>query len=64
MTFASVFALYGYRLDALEARAQEVRETVNTTDQTLVQLQITTGKIETDVSYIKSQINRVFPPVH
>lgn len=64
ITFTVAYTTLGNRVSALEADAATARETVNTDDQTLVQLQITTAKIETDVSYIKQQINRVYPPVN
>lgn len=68
LTLVSTYTLYGYRIAELEAQVEENRQTIITQDKALNQLQISTARIETDVSHIREDtvylreiLTRVFP---
>ena len=49
--------LWGYRIQQLEADVVEAQQTVNTTNAVLIQVQLSLRGIETDVEYIKRNID-------
>lgn len=57
ITLVSTYSLYGYRINELEAQVISAQQTVDTMDEVLVQLQISTAKIETDVKHISTDID-------
>lgn len=57
----ATWSLFGYRITQLEAQATEVQQTINTTDELQVQIQLSLREIETDIKYIKQAIDRVTP---
>lgn len=59
IAIASTFSLYGYRITALEARADHDEENISSMDEIITQLQITLAKLDTNVEYIKEKINKI-----
>ncbi len=59
VTMVSTFTLYGYRLDNLEKQIAEDKAAIQllTTGQVNVQVQL--AQISTDISYIKSSLDRL-----
>lgn len=60
-TFASTYAVYGYRLGALEARVDRQGTAISAIQNTTVDTQISLAKIQTDIEYIKVQLNKIVP---
>lgn len=60
-TFISTYAVYGYRLSALEARVDRQGTAISAIQNTTVDTQISLAKIQTDIEYIKIQLNKIVP---
>lgn len=45
----------------IQAQVTDMRQTINTTDATLQQLQISAAVIERDVDYIKVNLDKILP---
>lgn len=59
MTLTSTYAVYGYRLGAVEARLDRQGEAIVTLQSNMTQIQISLATIQSDIGYIKAQIDRV-----
>lgn len=55
------YASNGYRLDALEKRADNTDQQIATLTTGSVQTQIALAKIQVDIDYIKLQVNKIVP---
>lgn len=63
VTLVTTFSLYGYRINALEAavtanQTSNLRSISKLNDQS-VQVQVSLAKIQTDIEYIKVQIDKI-----
>ncbi len=58
-TLISTYAVYGYRLEALEARVDRQGTTINDIRNSNVDTQVALAKIQTDIEYIKVQLNKL-----
>lgn len=58
-TVVSVFSTLGYRVSALEAQAATQQKTINKLTDTNTQVQIALATIQTDVSYIKVEVDKL-----
>lgn len=65
MTLVSTYTLYGYRLDRLEAQTHDNTVAISTittnVDKNNLQTQVALAKIQTDIEYIKTQLNKLVP---
>ncbi len=59
VTMVSTYAIYGYRIGALEVQAQQMQETINTSNQVEVQIQISLAHLQSDTQYIKEQVTAI-----
>lgn len=60
-TLISTYAVYGYRLQALEDRVDRQGTAITDIRNSTVDTQISLAKIQTDIEYIKIQLNRLLP---
>lgn len=58
-TMVSVFTTLGQRVTALEAQAAVQQKSINKIGDTNVQLQISLATIQTDIEYIKIQVDKL-----
>lgn len=61
ITMVSTYAVYGYRLTALEARVDRQGTAIMGIQNTTVDTQISLARIQTDIEYIKVQVNKLVP---
>ena len=55
----SSYAIYGYKLTALEAQVVENKETIAELENQNVDVQVQLAQIATDIQYIKANIERI-----
>lgn len=60
-TLVSTYAVYGYRLSALEARLDRQGTAIQTLQNTNTDTLVALARIQTDISYIKMQLNKIVP---
>lgn len=61
VTLMSTFALYGYRIDALEKRNDIQDAKIEVLADSNIQTQIDIAKIQKDIEFIRIQLSRVLP---
>lgn len=60
-TLISTYTLYGYRISALEKQVNENSAQIASINSNWVQVQISLTKLQTDIEYIKLQIDKISP---
>lgn len=58
-TYAVNTALYGYRLTAVEARQDRQGDAIKTLQENNTNIQVSLARIQTDIEYIKVQVNKL-----
>ncbi len=61
VTVISTYAVYGYRLSALEIKVDGQQESLQEMQSRSVDTQVALAKIQTDIEYIKIQLNKIVP---
>lgn len=61
VTLVSNYAIYGYRIDAIEKRVTANELSIEAQRQNNVVLQVGLAKIQTDIEYIKLRVDHKFP---
>lgn len=59
ITFISTASLYGYRIQELERRQVEQTAKIESLTATNIQTLVSIARIETDIAYIKFQIDKI-----
>lgn len=59
VTMASTFALYGYRLDAVEAQQDRQGTAITNIQDKSNDLNVALARIQTDIEYIKIQVGKI-----
>lgn len=60
-SLVSTYAVYGYRLQALEARVDRQGTAITDVRNSTQDTQIALARIQTDIEYIKVQLNKLVP---
>lgn len=60
-TYSVNTALYGYRLSALESRLDRQGQSIQNLQSGDTETKVALAKIQTDLEYIKAQLNRIAP---
>lgn len=60
-TLVSTYAVYGYRLQALEDRVDRQGTAITDIRNSTQDTQIALARIQTDIEYIKVQLNKLIP---
>lgn len=58
-TFSATSSLYGYRIGELERRVTENQAKIESLTATNVQTLVSIARIETDIAYIKVQVDKI-----
>lgn len=58
-TLISTYAVYGYRLSAVEARQDRQGDAIATLQSSNTDTLVALAKIQTDIDYIKGQLNQL-----
>lgn len=58
-TLVSTYAIYGYRLSAVEARQDRQGTTIATLQSENTDTLVALAKIQTDIDYIKAQLTQI-----
>lgn len=61
VTLISTYAVYGYRLNAVEARQDRQGDAITALQSSNTDTQVALAKIQTDLEYIKAQLNKIVP---
>ncbi len=59
VTLASMWGIYGYRIDSLEKRQDRQSEAIIVLQANNTKIEISLARIETDINYIKVQLMRI-----
>lgn len=60
-TLISTYAVYGYRLSAIEARQDRQGDAITALQTSNTDTQVALAKIQTDLDYIKAQLAKLVP---
>lgn len=60
-TLISTYAVYGYRLSAIEARQDRQGEAITTLQTSNTDTQVALAQIQTSLDYIKAQLAKLVP---
>lgn len=58
-TLVSTYAVYGYRIGAVEARQDRQGDAITALQTSNTDTQVALAKIQTDLDYIKSQLSKL-----
>lgn len=59
ITMVSSYAIYGYRIDDLDKRVTANATAISTLSDNNLQVQVSLAKIQTDIEYIKVQLDKI-----
>lgn len=60
-TLVSTYAVYGYRLSAIEDRQNRQGSAITTLQSQDTDTRVALARIQTDIDYIKVQLNKLVP---
>lgn len=61
-TLISTYAVYGYRIGAIEDRQDRQGTAISALQADNTQTLVALAKIQTDIDYIKTQLNKIVSP--